>query len=234
LPEYEAKMNEAIEADPHFFMAHAYRALSEASDKESDSVKIYFDQALALPQDQLTPAEQTIRQIIVKLDEEKPDEIRPLLDQLVTTYPENPQAYEIASDISMFILGDPEESFAYTKKLVEVDPNHASAYNTIGYYHLDKKEMDKAKEAFDKYLSLAPEEPNAHDSMGDYYMAVAEYDKSAEHYNKAVAMGMEVSKVKADKATAMADDEEEDPNVDFDTDTPDDEQDRDTLDSDIK
>lgn len=216
---YEIKIQEAIESDPQFFMAHAIHGMVNISDTSAANPKEFIDKALALPQDQLTPAEKTIRQMLVKLEEDKIEELRPLLEELVMANSNAPLAYDIAIDVSRFFLDDQEQAMEYVQKLIEVAPEHASAYNIKGYFHLDMNEMDKAKEAFDKYLSLAPFEANAHDSMGDYYMAAGDFDKSAEHFNKAFAMGMPASKEKADKATAMADDEEENPDTDFERDT---------------
>jgi Tfp pilus assembly protein PilF len=73
----------------------------------------------------------------------------------------------------------------------------------MGYLYMEKKDMEKAKAALEKYIALAPKEANAYDSMAEYYMNNKEYAKSAEYYDKAVAMGMTDSKERADKARSM-------------------------------
>ena len=70
----------------------------------------------------------------------------------------------------------------------------------LGYIYLGKKEMDKAKAAFEKYIALAPNEGNAYDSMAEYYMINEDYAKSAEYYEKAAGMGMVGAKERAEKA----------------------------------
>jgi enamine deaminase RidA (YjgF/YER057c/UK114 family) len=62
--------------------------------------------------------------------------------------------------------------------------------------------MDKAKTAFEKYITLASKEANPYDSMEEYYMVNKDYAKSAKYYDKAAAMGMTISKERADKARA--------------------------------
>lgn len=210
------KLNEALEADPQFFMAHAHRALAASGNEKSEKADAYIEQTLALPQDNLTPAEEIIRKMIVNIKDSRSSQsktnLKPLCDQLVNEFPNTIQSYEIASAVSNFIEKDTETSFAYMQKLVEIEPDYAPAYNSIGYYWMGKKEMDKAETAFKNYLRLAPDEPNAHDSMGEFYMESGNFAKSVEHYDQAVAMGMEGADERAEKAKNLAEgiDTEED------------------------
>jgi tetratricopeptide (TPR) repeat protein len=207
---YHDKLNQAVKEDPNFFMAQAHLAFSsviDARNKENnkaDKSKQSIETALAIPQQSLTPAEQIIREMLVSLKDNKTQEIKPLCDELVQQYPENVEAHMLATDISRFILDDNELAFSYCEKLLKVNPNVGTAWNLVGYYHIDKGNLQQAKAAFDNYIRLNPEEANAHDSMGDYYLAVKQYDQAAMHFEKAVAMGMDVSRERAEKARAMA------------------------------
>lgn len=205
---YKLLMDKALTADPTFFMAHANLALQMIPGQDQTKADAQIDKTLALPQTGLTPAEQIVRGMIVKLKDNRKADLKPELTQLTTQYPDVRSAFVLAADVSRFIMNDNETAFNYLQKVTELDPNFGPAYNLIGYYYMDKKQMDKAKEAFDKYMALSPNEANAYDSMGEFYMNSGNFDKSAELYDKAVSMGMEASRVNADKARSLAKGEE--------------------------
>lgn len=206
---YHDKLNQAVKEDPNFFMAHAYLALSSSVDaindkKTADKASELTDKALALPQQNFTPAERIAREMLVTLDNEKKDEIKPLCDKLIQQYPENTEAYKLSADAARFILDDQDLAMDYVNRLISINPDFGPAWNLVGYFQLDKGNLQQAKKAFDNYLRLNPEEANAHDSMGDYFLAAKQYDQAATHFEKAVAMGMDVSRERAEKARAMA------------------------------
>jgi tetratricopeptide (TPR) repeat protein len=81
----------------------------------------------------------------------------------------------------------PEERFAAAQDYIAKFPKNAWMYNTIAYYYmLDKKDMAKAKECFDKYLELYPNGYNPYDSMGEYYLTNGDMDKAKKYYTMAV------------------------------------------------
>lgn len=210
---YNEKLDQAIKEDPKFFMAQAHVALSDVIDAKNkkdtengkaDNSKASIETALAIPQQGFTPAELIVRDLLVTLKDNKTSEIKPLCDKLVQQFPENTEAYLLAVNVSRFILDDEDQAFAYCNQLLQINPNVGPAWNIAGYYHLEKGDLAQAKVAFDNYLRLNPNEANAHDSMGDYCLAAKQYDQSAMHFEKAVAMGMESSRERAEKARALA------------------------------
>jgi tetratricopeptide (TPR) repeat protein len=62
-----------------------------------------------------------------------------------------------------------EAAIAEYQKVVQLDPQNRSAYNSLGYIILKQKDYDAAEFNFKKYIEVAPADPNAYDSMGDYY-----------------------------------------------------------------
>lgn len=130
--------------------------------------------------------------------------LKPLCDELVTTYPNNIEAFETAIAVCRFIDDNPDNAVAYTERLIKIEPNYAPAYNTLGYYWMEKGNMEKAGEAFSNYMRLSPNEANSHDSMGDYLMKSGRFDEAANHYDKAVSLGMESSRERSEKARNMA------------------------------
>ena len=81
----------------------------------------------------------------------------------------------------------PEERFNAAQDYIKKFPDNPWMYNTIAYYYmLDKKDMAKAKECFDKYLTLYPKGYNPYDSMGEYYMTAGDMANAKKYYTMAV------------------------------------------------
>jgi tetratricopeptide (TPR) repeat protein len=77
----------------------------------------------------------------------------------------------------------PDEQFAAAQDYIKKFPDQPSMYNTIAYYYmLNKKDNAKAKENFDKYISMYPEGSNPYDSMGDYYLNIGDTANSEKYY----------------------------------------------------
>lgn len=216
---YNTKIEAALKADPQCFMAHANRSLVAASNTKNEKADTFISATLLLPQDNLTSAEKIIRKMLVQIqtDRKTPGNasvnsrgnknstsLKPLCDELITAYPNNIEAYETAFAVCRFIDDNPDNAVAYTERLIKIDPDYAPAYNTLGYYWMEKGNMEKAGEAFSNYMRLAPDEANPHDSMGDFLMKSGRFDEAANHYDKAVLLGMDGSRERAEKARNMA------------------------------
>lgn len=81
----------------------------------------------------------------------------------------------------------PEERFAAAQDYIVKFPKNPWMYNTLAYYYmLNKKDMAKAKECFDKYIELYPNGYNPYDSMGEYYMTNGDADNAKKYYTMAV------------------------------------------------
>ena len=107
--------------------------------------------------------------LVTRLQKEKPDNIH-LLVALA----------------GMSMKGKDQEK-AY-RRVLEVDPNYAVAYNMLGYMELNRGNYDKAIEHMQKYAFLAPDLANPHDSLGDVYYAQGRYEDAEAEYVKSVTM----------------------------------------------
>jgi Tfp pilus assembly protein PilF len=194
-----AEIEKALEADPNYFMAYAYAYQALANDADKPAL---LDKALAIDPSGFTEAEKIMRRQMAAWKADPKAMPTEAMKALTTAYPNTAEAFEWAYLHAFYTDRDKEAGYAYAQRLIELDPNFGPVYNSLGYYYLGEKEMDKAKTAFEKYLEIAPAEPNAHDSLGEYYMTVGDYAKSAEYYDQAVALGMEGSKQGAEKARA--------------------------------
>ncbi len=79
-----------------------------------------------------------------------------------------------------------EEKFAGNKLL-------GGIYNSLGYYYLGENKINKAIEAFEKYVKVDPESANAHDSLGDGYKAAKRFDDAIAQYRKALEINPKFS-----------------------------------------
>lgn len=203
---YMQFMKEALQADPNYFMAQAHMALAAISDRSNTKLdfKTELQKTLDIPQANLTDAEKIVRKILVKLQEDPKADLTPITDELTSAFPNYMEAWGLSRSIAAYIENDQETAFRYATAMVELNPDYGPVHNQLGYAYMERGDMEKAKKEFEEYLRLSPTEANAHDSMGEFYMKSGDYAKSAEHYNQAVAMGMEVSKKNAEKATALA------------------------------
>ena len=209
---YLQYMNEAVQADPNFFMAQAHLALAAIIDTEKpdENASAKMQKVLDIAQANLTDAEKLVRNILVKIKEDPKADLTPLTDALVNAYPNVNEAWGLSRSIASFIEHDNDNAFRYAQGLVKLDPEMGPPHNFLGYAYMERGQMDLAKAEFEEYIRLSPNEANAYDSMGEFYMRSGDYAKSAENYNKAVAMGMEMSRKNAERATALANGEDPD------------------------
>ena len=74
------------------------------------------------------------------------------------------------------------------RKLIKVSPEHAHAYNALGYALLERKiRLQEAMQLVEKAYQLAPDDAAIMDSMGWGYYLVGDLDKSLEFMRRAYA-----------------------------------------------
>ena len=202
MPVFFDELNAAVKTDPNFFMAHAYLAVAATSFGQYEEAAAFIKPALAIDPAGFNQGEQIIRTALQALEKDPKADPAKFMAALTAAYPNTAQAHELAAVSASWISKDPKASVQHLMRLLELRPEYGGGYNSLGYSYMALQEMDKAKAALEKYLELAPNEPNAYDSMGEYYLVTEDYAKSVEYYDRAVAMGMEGSKERAEKARA--------------------------------
>lgn len=103
----------------------------------------------------------------------------------------------------MFTNSDRARAIEIGENIIKRNPKLPPVYNLLGYLYMDVDNMAKAEANFDKYISLQPKLANPYDSKGDYFMRMGKTEEAIPLYEKAGALGMILSKEKADRARAL-------------------------------
>jgi len=179
-PQAAKLFEQAIAKDPNFAKAYLFRAFSgggykifrdnlskavELMDKASEGEKheILFDQANADGDGTKQKAE---------------------LDKLLELFPNDKRVHNTAGNYFYYTVQNYDKAIVHYKKVVELDPNYASTYNSMGYMYKDMENYADAEKAFQKYIELIPDEANPYDSYAEFLLLQGRYDESIEQYNK--------------------------------------------------
>ncbi len=73
------------------------------------------------------------------------------------------------------------------RRILEIDPNYAAAYNFLGYLYLNQGRYEEAETAMRRYAFVAPDLANPHDSLGDVLSTVGRYEEAEAEYRTALA-----------------------------------------------
>jgi tetratricopeptide (TPR) repeat protein len=83
-------------------------------------------------------------------------------------------------------LGKHDEFEQMMRRVIEVNPEHAQAYNALGYSMLDRNEhIPEAMQLVEKAIQLAPDDAGIIDSVGWGYYREGNLDKSLEFLRRA-------------------------------------------------
>jgi tetratricopeptide (TPR) repeat protein len=86
------------------------------------------------------------------------------------------------------MLGKPDVFEQLMRKLIQIQPDHAQAYNALGYGLLERNErIPEAMQLVEKALQLAPDDPAIMDSVGWGYYRSGKLDESVKMLRRAFA-----------------------------------------------
>jgi tetratricopeptide (TPR) repeat protein len=203
LPKFVKMAQDALKEDPDFFMVNYELAFAYFYFKNEKKFIEYGNYA-ANCKTKLSNGELLLKEIILKLLENRNSEVIELSKKLINLYPDDIFAYyqlNLFQDLKNDNIGRVE-----TLKNALQKPNMPTIfYNNLGYAYLKLKKYEEAGNAFDKYIELAPNVPNPYDSKGDYFMSTKNYRKAYESYMKAHEIDSSWSYKKAMHAKALAD-----------------------------
>lgn len=107
---------------------------------------------------------------------------------ILERYPDDKWALEVLGGIHGEDLRQYEQAVFYYERVIELDPLHKNAYNTLAYSYDSMGDFEKSIWAINKYIALAPDEANPYDSRGDLYRFSGNLDKAVESYQKALEL----------------------------------------------
>lgn len=175
-------LQRAAAKDPSFALAHYSLALNSPTAKE------FFDQlkqAVKLAGN----ASDGERLMILGLEagaNANPEKQREYYERLVAAYPGDERAHFLLGN-NYFGQQDYPRTLREYQSSVEIAPDFAPAYNSLGYAYRQVGRFDDAEKAFKKYIQLIPNDPNPYDSYAELLMKMGRFDESIAMYRKALA-----------------------------------------------
>ena len=77
-----------------------------------------------------------------------------------------------------------ERAIDLLQKVVAVEPQHADAWNFIGFSHRKLDDLDRALPAYNKALAIDPKHRGANEYLGELYLRVGDLGKAEERLAK--------------------------------------------------
>ncbi|MCK4577429.1 MAG: tetratricopeptide repeat protein [Candidatus Marinimicrobia bacterium] len=174
-------LEEALELDPKFAMAHF--SLCLVSDNDAERQK-HLRHAADLAVRASKGEQLVIETVRANLDGDY-DRGFELTKKVAEMYPDDVRAYwrlgMMYNEREQY-----DDAVATLKQALRLDKNFAPAYNNLGYIYRGMGEYKLAEKAFRTYIKLIPEEANPYDSMADLYMKMGRFDDAIAHYKMAI------------------------------------------------
>lgn len=155
---------QSIESGDHFMPARMRTANAIAKQGRLDEARAFLKRVAAdHPEDQV---QLTVAEAQLLRDAQRNADAFSLLSDALGKQPEQPDLlYDLALTAEKLERYDLLE--AHLRKLIEVKPDHAHAYNALGYSFADRNtRLPEARKLIEKALELAPEDYFIIDSMG--------------------------------------------------------------------
>jgi tetratricopeptide (TPR) repeat protein len=173
-------LDQAIQKDPGFAMAYAYRAFTGGG---FNVLRENLDKAASLA-DKVSAGERLW--IMARQAQADGKPARAPIDELLKLHPTDKRVAQLAgSDRGTFADGLPA-ALEHYRKAVALDTQFASAYNQIGYTHSRLGDYVAAENAFKSYIALRSGSPNPYDSYAELLMRMGRFDDSIAQYQKAL------------------------------------------------
>lgn len=180
------RFTRASELDPDFIMPQVMMAMRYLFSNDIENFKVHANKAIK-SRASLTSSERLIQQAMKALVDNPQADVSDYGKKLVKEHPESVLAHQLLASFQS-LAKDYEGALKTYESALTLTRKQGPIYNAIGYTYMALNQMDKAKEAFDKYLQVAPNSANAYDSMGDYYAKTEDFKDARESYLKAYQM----------------------------------------------
>jgi len=175
--------DKAIKLDPDFFMPYFMNAMYNLARPDREPFKSLAYRAINCKAS-LNESEKLLQQVLKKLMEDPKADVTEYGEKLVKLNPKSFFAYQLLATFQGFIKD--YESVNNTCQAILRLPNYPDIiYNSMGYNYMKMNQMDKARQAFDKYMKAEPNNAYCYNSMGDYYVQLGDFQSAYDYYMKA-------------------------------------------------
>ena len=175
---------DALKQDPHFVMA-TVRLAALTRDRDPERARALFDGVRPFVGGLSARERLQVRLFEIGLEQKDSKETEGVLDEWIRRFPDDPDAYVYRANLYVKTDRMPK-AIADLEKVISLNPNYATAYNTLGYYFLGQGDYPKAEEYLRRYRFLASEQANPYDSLGELYLSIGRYDEAEEFLKKAL------------------------------------------------
>lgn len=177
------KLQEAVELDSNFAMAHVYLAEQLTRYGSTEASNYHLKQALQ-EYDNLKKHEKLYIDYRRLINQGRPDSAVAVLQKYVEEFPERTDGHLALGTIA-WEKGEIEKAIGEFEKIVEIEPDYAPVYNNLGYLEFGRGNYDTALRYFERYRELLPDQANPHDSKGEILMAIGRYEEALEAFKTA-------------------------------------------------
>jgi tetratricopeptide (TPR) repeat protein len=177
-----ALLDQAIQKDPNFAMAYAYRARSGGGVPLS---RQSLGKALGLAEKVSTGEKHWILATEAFLDGNAA-KAKQEIDELLKLYPQDARVHSLAGSYYGNMQSDLKTALEHHTKATAIDKTYAASYNQSGYLQFRLGQYGEAEQAFKQYIALRPTSPNPYDSYAELLMKTGRYDESIAQYQKAL------------------------------------------------
>ncbi|PLC52687.1 hypothetical protein CR155_16520 [Pollutimonas nitritireducens] len=109
------------------------------------------------------------------------------VEVLVKADAQLPDTPEIKYDLAMLYerQGNMDKFEELMKRVIELDPNNANAFNSLGYTYADQnRKLEEAQDLLERALELDPDNPFILDSVGWYLYRTGDYEAALEYLQR--------------------------------------------------
>lgn len=187
--EAETHFKKAIALDSNFAMAYLYLGkLCRGQTNQKKQAKQYLEKAKKLAP-RVSERERWIIFLYLASSEK---EREAYLDSLLQKYDNTIEPHLARAALAMSKMDYKTAEHEY-KRILQINPNYAMAYNMLGYLASQQGKTIDAIKYFKKYIFIAPDEANPHDSLGELLLLIGRYDEAIAEFKKAIAIRPELA-----------------------------------------
>jgi tetratricopeptide (TPR) repeat protein len=179
-----ADLAEALRLDPDFPLALVSLASLEGESGRPEAARRYVDRAWDLRDSVTAPERYQIEIAKAALDRDQ-KRVDQLLGEMVESYPRNRWALTMRAH-RFQNEGKTEEASALYRRILEIAPSSADAYNQLGYASARRGDFQRAEEYFRKYAFVGGRQANPHDSLGELFLHTGRYAEAEAELRKAL------------------------------------------------